>query len=201
MPPFALIVLGLLAVWLAPLLPRQGDAYGDLESFDGLLRAARAEDYWALNLMEDGEVTWHDLEIAHEAWRDCMDRTGLRLVIAEPRVSPIDGRFDGYWWEFPQAEAPDTPGGLGFDESINGCIEDLDPVYLSAAYDVTHEEFMEPVLRQYVTECLSDVGTGVYPTSINAEQIAADLGIDADSSVMRDCIIEGEEELFPRTLR
>jgi hypothetical protein len=191
----ALLLAGALVVAVAPALSKRADP-PDRDSLEGVLAAARADHYWALDLMEDGEASWEDLETAHQAWQDCIDQTGLGLVTAAPRKSPADGYFEGYWLDADPGRDQSDLSAADW-EKVDACRAAFDLEYLQEAYAHTHPAVMAPDLREYVVKCVAGPEAELDPDSVNAQQLAADLGVDPESYLLWTCVAEGENELYP----
>ncbi|MDR1441191.1 MAG: hypothetical protein LBJ02_02175 [Bifidobacteriaceae bacterium] len=165
-------------------------------SLEDLAKQAKREGYWAADLMRDGEVTWADLEWAHDQWRQCMEDAVPGLITLDPDVSPIDGSFAGYEMDW-EGDGPESiPEGLS-GEQARACDKYSDHTYLDQAYLAAHEPVMAQPLREYVIECLAEVGTGVKPDSTNAAKIAQDLGLPPTAPIVGGCVNAGIRELYP----
>jgi hypothetical protein len=200
--PLSLIAAGAAVALVGASLPEGGRLLEDNE-YNAVLKAARADRYWALPMIEDGEVTWAEIETAHAQWSECVRQTGLDVTPAALRRSPVDGAFGRgqvsvHSLEIPAGLSRYEEIKLFGDPALEDCRRKFDLGYLQDAYTATHEPVMEPRLREHVADCLAQaVGGAADPASVNAEQIAEDFGVDPDSSVMGGCIWHDLDDLFP----
>jgi hypothetical protein len=191
----AVLALGLaLAACEAP-----SRAPSDLETFDDILEAAEADEYWALDRLRDGEVSWEDLEFAHERWRECVEGLGLKLHTVDSWTDPTTGYFAGWRIEW---DDPDNIPDLREHpqrEAYNACMTASDPAYLEMAYQATHEPVFDPALFGYLLNCLRQSGMDVDRSATTVREVATSLGAEEGRKlpIIHTCVNEGVKQLYP----
>ncbi|MDR1633681.1 MAG: hypothetical protein LBS27_01895 [Bifidobacteriaceae bacterium] len=171
-------------------------------TFEGVLAEATERGYWALDRLEDGEVTFDELEWAHDQWEGCVNQIGYNVIALDSWRSPVDGTLGGLWYDWNgQEPAPDQDDPV-LGEKIEACFADFDLELLSLAYSVGHEQVMDEPLRQYTLECLGEADLKPDPSDQSVPDLMADPGVGEGAFYLVEaCVTKGVEELYPEVLQ
>jgi hypothetical protein len=175
-----------------------GGGEADLTTFEGVLAEARAADYWALDKLEDGSVTYDELEWAEDQWARCVEGLGLNLTASEPFRNPVDGTLAGLLWDWNGQDPKPDPDQAEFGEKVNGCYDHYDLELLTWGYTASTGGVMDEPLRQYVLECLNELGLAPAPEFRSLAELVEDPAIGLErGSVVMNCAEAGVGELYP----
>ncbi|MDR1189555.1 MAG: hypothetical protein LBK95_19245 [Bifidobacteriaceae bacterium] len=174
------------------------------ETLEEVERAAEAADYWASDRIEDGSVTWEDLEWAHRQWRDCVEALDGVVATGDSWVNPVTGYFGGFDWSAIEEEVPSDTWDEAMVKGLSSCDTEFSPEHLDLAYRATHEPVVDPPLLEFVIDCLDGAGVEVDRSRTNLRALAEDTAGEAGSTplgyhvpLVDGCIGEGLAELYP----
>jgi hypothetical protein len=187
-------------VFLAPSgAPAESDWGSPEQTLEDVIEDARAAQYWALDRIEDGEVSGEDWTWAHDQWRGCIEGAGVNLVADEPFVNPVNGYFAGFTFRWNGAQpAPDMRNGPA-REVIADCDKRFGSEYLEAVQRAGYSAVTDQELIDFVVRCLDRNGVEVSGSATNLPEITTEMGSRRGGriGIVDTCTWLGLKELFP----